>query len=149
MAPGGTLVYSTCTFAKEENEEIIAEFISEHPQFSVITVGGTGSFAPGFGELSGTARLWPHKVKGEGHFMAVLQHVGPKVSAEERDQAEVKLSAVTRNTNKKALLILNPQTNQKPDEGKKVSSLINLLLALNVAVKVQEKSKPWPHMEIL
>ncbi|AWV32973.1 MULTISPECIES: RsmB/NOP family class I SAM-dependent RNA methyltransferase [Paenibacillus] len=101
LAPGGTLVYSTCTFATEENEEIIAEFISEHPQFSVITVGGTGSFAPGFGELSGTARLWPHKVKGEGHFMAVLQHVGPKVSAEERDQAEVKLSAVTRNTNKK------------------------------------------------
>lgn len=45
--------------------------------------------------------------------------------------------------------MLNPQTNQKPDEGKKVSSLINLLLALNVVVKVQEKSKHWLHMEIL
>lgn len=149
LAPGGTLVYSTCTFATEENEEIIAEFISEHPQFSVITVGGTGSFAPGFGELSGTARLWPHKVKGEGHFMAVLQHVGPKVSAEERDQAEVKLSAVTRNTNKKGTAHIKSANKPEARRGKKVSSLINLLLALNVDVKVQEKSKPWLHMEIL
>ncbi|MEK4041898.1 RsmB/NOP family class I SAM-dependent RNA methyltransferase [Paenibacillus sp. FSL L8-0493] len=118
LAPGGTLVYSTCTFASEENEEIIAEFISEHPQFSVITVGGTGSFAPGFGELSGTARLWPHKVKGEGHFMAVLQHVGPKVSAEERDQAEVKLSAVTRNTNKKGTAHIKSANKPEARRGK-------------------------------
>ncbi|MEK3866103.1 RsmB/NOP family class I SAM-dependent RNA methyltransferase [Paenibacillus sp. FSL H7-0716] len=118
LASGGTLVYSTCTFATEENEEIIAEFISEHPQFSVITVGGTGSFAPGFGELSGTARLWPHKVKGEGHFMAVLQHVGPKVSAEERDQAEVKLSAVTRNTNKKGTAHIKSANKPEARRGK-------------------------------
>ncbi|OMD88593.1 RsmB/NOP family class I SAM-dependent RNA methyltransferase [Paenibacillus odorifer] len=118
LAPGGTLVYSTCTFATEENEEIIAEFISEHPQFSVITVGGTGSFAPGFGELSGTARLWPHKVKGEGHFMAVLQHVGPKVSAEERDQAEVKLSAVTRNMNKKGTAHIKSANKPEARRGK-------------------------------
>ncbi|MEK4465429.1 MULTISPECIES: RsmB/NOP family class I SAM-dependent RNA methyltransferase [unclassified Paenibacillus] len=118
LAPGGTLVYSTCTFATEENEEIISEFISEHPQFSVITVGGTGSFAPGFGELSGTARLWPHKVKGEGHFMAVLQHVGPKVSAEERDQAEVKLSAVTRNTNKKGTAHIKSANKPEARRGK-------------------------------
>ena len=76
LAPGGTMVYSTCTFATEENEGSIAAFLSEHPQFSVVPVGGTGSFAPGFGELAGTARLWPHKVKGEGHFMAVLRHNG-------------------------------------------------------------------------
>jgi NOL1/NOP2/sun family putative RNA methylase len=76
LAPGGTIVYSTCTFAMEENEGTIAEFLSGHQQFSVVPVGGTGSFAPGFGELSGTARLWPHKVKGEGHFIAVLRHDG-------------------------------------------------------------------------
>ncbi|WP_410511793.1 RsmB/NOP family class I SAM-dependent RNA methyltransferase [Paenibacillus sp. BR2-3] len=76
LAPGGTLVYSTCTFATEENEGTITEFLAVHPQFSVVPVGGTGSFAPGFGELAGTARLWPHKVKGEGHFIAVLKHDG-------------------------------------------------------------------------
>lgn len=117
LAPGGTLVYSTCTFATEENEEIIAEFISEHPQFSVVAVGGTGSFAPGFGELSGTARLWPHKVKGEGHFMAVLQHGGTKRSMEERDHLEVKLneSARARTTTPKVQHTLNHPINQKED----------------------------------
>jgi len=79
LVPGGTMVYSTCTFAIEENEGSIAEFLSAHPQFSVVPVGGTGSFAPGFGELAGTARLWPHKVKGEGHFIAVLRHDGSPV----------------------------------------------------------------------
>lgn len=101
LASGGRLVYSTCTFAVEENEDIIADFISDHPQFSVVTVGGTGLFAPGFGELSGTARLWPHKVKGEGHFMAVLQHVGAKVSVEERDRAEMNIGVSARSASPK------------------------------------------------
>lgn len=76
LRPGGTVVYSTCTFALEENEGMIAEFLSAHPQFSLIPVGGSGSFAAGLGPLPGAARLWPHKVKGEGHFMAVLRHDG-------------------------------------------------------------------------
>ncbi|BCG58728.1 RsmB/NOP family class I SAM-dependent RNA methyltransferase [Paenibacillus sp. URB8-2] len=73
LKPGGTLVYSTCTFSPEENEGGITEFLAGHPQFSVVPVGGTGSFAPGFQPLPDTARLWPHKVKGEGHFIAVLR----------------------------------------------------------------------------
>ncbi|AIQ57776.1 RsmB/NOP family class I SAM-dependent RNA methyltransferase [Paenibacillus borealis] len=76
LKPGGTVVYSTCTFALEENEEMIEEFLSGHPQFSLVPVGGSGPFAAGLGPLPGAARLWPHKVKGEGHFMAVLQHDG-------------------------------------------------------------------------
>lgn len=73
LKPGGTLVYSTCTFSPEENEGSIAGFLAGHPQFSVVPAGGTGFFSPGFPPLPGTARLWPHKVKGEGHFIAVLR----------------------------------------------------------------------------
>ncbi|MEI2398862.1 RsmB/NOP family class I SAM-dependent RNA methyltransferase [Paenibacillus phytohabitans] len=76
LKPGGTVVYSTCTFALEENEEMIDGFLSGHPQFSLVPVGGSGPFAAGLGPLPGAARLWPHKVKGEGHFMAVLRHDG-------------------------------------------------------------------------
>lgn len=89
LKPGGTLVYSTCTFATEENEGIIAEFLAKYPEFSLAPVGGTGSFAPGFGGLTGAARLWPHKVKGEGHFMAVLRHDGrftPRIEGESQDK---------------------------------------------------------------
>ncbi|MCL6604313.1 MAG: RsmB/NOP family class I SAM-dependent RNA methyltransferase [Paenibacillus sp.] len=88
LTPGGTLVYSTCTFATEENEGSIAEFLIEHPHFSVVPVGGTGSFAPGFGELGGTARLWPHKVKGEGHFIAVLKHDGSPSEQSNDDEGD-------------------------------------------------------------
>lgn len=54
---GGILVYSTCTFAKEENEVVINEFIEEYPNAKLIEM----------------ERLWPHKVKGEGHFVAKIQ----------------------------------------------------------------------------
>lgn len=120
LAPGGRLVYSTCTFATEENEEIIAEFLSSHSQFSVVKVGGTGSFSPGFGELSGTARLWPHKVKGEGHFMAVLQHGGTKRSMEERDHLEVKLneSARARTTTPKSAAHVKSSNKSEGRRGK-------------------------------
>ena len=54
---GGILVYSTCTFAKEENETIINEFIEEFENAKLIEMD----------------RVWPHKVKGEGHFVAKIQ----------------------------------------------------------------------------
>lgn len=54
---GGILVYSTCTFAKEENENIINEFIEKNENAKLIEMH----------------RIWPHKVKGEGHFVAKIQ----------------------------------------------------------------------------
>lgn len=54
---GGVLVYSTCTFAKEENEDVINEFISEYENAKLIEM----------------QRIWPHKVSGEGHFVAKIQ----------------------------------------------------------------------------
>jgi NOL1/NOP2/fmu family ribosome biogenesis protein len=69
VKPGGRLVYSTCTFAPEENELCIEKFLSSHPEFTPekvdapwFTPAGTGAF-----------RLWPHKLLGEGHFVAVLR----------------------------------------------------------------------------
>ncbi|WP_151736095.1 RsmB/NOP family class I SAM-dependent RNA methyltransferase [Paenibacillus tengchongensis] len=76
LKPGGTMVYSTCTFAVEENEGMIGEFLAGHPEFTPVPAGGTGAFACGLGDVPEAARLWPHKVKGEGHFMAVLRHCG-------------------------------------------------------------------------
>ena len=76
LKPGGRLVYSTCTFAPEENEQVIAAFLEEHPEFTAENVS-----APWFcaGE-NGTFRMWPHKLIGEGHFAAVLRKT---VGAEE------------------------------------------------------------------
>ncbi len=69
VRPGGRLVYSTCTFAPEENEQTVAEFLQNHPTFSLESVA-----APWFTEVEpGIYRMWPHKLLGEGHFAAVLK----------------------------------------------------------------------------
>ena len=69
LKPGGRLVYSTCTFAPEENEQVIEGFLQDHPEFSAETLD-----APWFTKGNmGTFRLWPHKLLGEGHFAAVLR----------------------------------------------------------------------------
>ena len=69
LKPGGRLVYSTCTFAPEENEQAIENFLNVHPEFSRESVEAPW-FTPA-GE--GAFRLWPHKLLGEGHFAAVLR----------------------------------------------------------------------------
>ena len=115
LKPGGVMVYSTCTFAPEENEEIIVWFLATHPDYVLedwreTRLGekaatyddhaGLSQGKPKYvdwkklaasldGEISattleqalstslaGTLRLWPHKLKGEGHFAARLRKTG-------------------------------------------------------------------------
>lgn len=57
LSVGGTLVYSTCTFSPEEDEEQVETFLKEHREFSLLR----------------TELLLPHEVRGEGHFAAALQ----------------------------------------------------------------------------
>ncbi len=72
VRPGGRLVYSTCTFAPEENEMTIESFLQRHPEFSLEAVD-----APWFAQVRpGVYRMWPHKLLGEGHFAAVLRKDG-------------------------------------------------------------------------
>ena len=77
VRPGGRLVYSTCTFAPEEDEMAVAAFLESHPEFTPEIIE-----APWFEAVeNGGHRLWPHKLLGEGHFAAVLR----KISGEEGD----------------------------------------------------------------
>ncbi len=69
VRPGGRLVYSTCTFAPEEDEGAVAAFLAAHPEFTPETVDAPW-FVPG---ENGSHRMWPHKLLGEGHFAAVLR----------------------------------------------------------------------------
>ena len=84
VRPGGRLVYSTCTFAPEENEETLEAFLAEHPDFEPEEVS-----APWFsaGE-NGSFRLWPHLLKGEGHFAAVLRRKGDVPATQITTKAE-------------------------------------------------------------
>lgn len=57
LKPGGVMVYSTCTFAEEENELMVESLIQRFPVMQCLK----------------TERIWPHLAKGEGHFVAVLK----------------------------------------------------------------------------
>ena len=76
LAGGGRLVYSTCTFAPAEDEGSIGRFLKRHPEFYVEEVPLAEGMSHGLGELSTTIRLWPHKLRGEGHYVAVLRKEG-------------------------------------------------------------------------
>ena len=66
VRPGGRMVYSTCTFNATENEEVVAEFLQAHPEFSPVEF-----CLPGIGaSRGGMLRLWPHRARGDGHFVA-------------------------------------------------------------------------------
>ncbi len=77
---GGLLLYSTCTFSTEENEEIVARFLQEHPDFSLadVSLAVQASTASGVTEgfcadMGKTRRFYPHVAPGEGQFMALFR----------------------------------------------------------------------------
>ncbi|MGB9791368.1 MAG: RsmB/NOP family class I SAM-dependent RNA methyltransferase [Thermacetogeniaceae bacterium] len=82
--PGGYLLYATCTFSPEENEEVIAAFIEDHPDFSLAEVKRHQLFDRGhpewsrlqLPELERAVRLWPHRGPGKGHFYALMRRKG-------------------------------------------------------------------------
>ena len=72
VRPGGRLVYSTCTFNRNENEESILNFLDRHPEFEPEEFELNGIGASGRGMI----RVWPHRVRGDGHFAACLRKKG-------------------------------------------------------------------------
>ena len=81
LKPGGMILYSTCTFAPEENEGTIEYLLEQYPEFVIKEIRPYEGFACGKPEVteskdeafSKTVRIWPHKMHGEGHYLALLQ----------------------------------------------------------------------------
>lgn len=112
LKPGGKIVYSTCTFAPIENEGSIYRFLERHPEFDTeeafahegMTRGRLEWYtkdASHCKQIERTIRLWPHQLKGEGHYLAVLKKEGilspdfkgycknpPEIGISEKDCAE-------------------------------------------------------------
>ncbi len=96
LAPGGRMIYSTCTFAPEENEGVLVRFLRKHPEYQlmelpcyegmehgrpewVVRFGGVTDFDMQENEslhVEYSLRLWPHRISGEGHFIAGLCKAG-------------------------------------------------------------------------
>lgn len=89
VRPGGLLVYSTCTFAPEEDEAVALRFLEAHPDFSPEPAPRLPGFSPARPDwvqpapdpdlaraaAPAMARLWPHRAQGEGHFIACFHRI--------------------------------------------------------------------------
>lgn len=89
LRPGGMLAYSTCTFAPEENEELISRFVEAYPYMKPVPLVARHGFTS---SVTGGLRIWPHRVRGEGHFIALLKKEGEPRQAVEKKRRETKRS---------------------------------------------------------
>ncbi|MDD3403622.1 MAG: RsmF rRNA methyltransferase first C-terminal domain-containing protein [Hespellia sp.] len=102
LKPGGMMLYSTCTFDSLENEQTIEYLLDLFPEFHICGMKPYEGFAEGMPQETGsghpdfkkTVRIWPQRMQGEGHFVALLQKGEgiPKPSLQETKKANVKIA---------------------------------------------------------
>lgn len=74
LAPNGQLIYSTCTWSPEENEDIV-RWLLEQYALELIDIPKQNGMVEGIGYPE-TARMYPHRFKGEGQFVAKFRYKG-------------------------------------------------------------------------
>lgn len=92
LRPGGLMLYSTCTFDQRENEEVIQYLLERFPEFKILPMEPYQGFSSGISrseELRDTVRIFPHKMQGEGHYLALLRK-GAKGQAAQAAQTSLK-----------------------------------------------------------
>ena len=89
LKDGGMMVYSTCTFDPKENEVIIKQLLEVDETLHVVAINPRyENFAPGL-EIPEAARLYPHLLNGEGHFVCLLQKGNPETVSKANLQAKL------------------------------------------------------------
>ncbi len=84
LKPGGMLMYSTCTFDVREDEEIVEWLLEKRPEMRLIPMEGYEGFEPGRHGFTDCVRIFPHRMPGEGHFLALFAKDGVKEPADGR-----------------------------------------------------------------
>ncbi len=89
LRPGGRMLYSTCTFSELENEGTIAWLLANRPELHLVEMTPYEGFSKGRNGLEACVRIFPHKMEGEGHFLALLEKDGepkPRTKAKVKSQ---------------------------------------------------------------
>ena len=120
LAPGGDMLYSTCTFSPEENEQVIQFLLDSRDDMEIREIQPYEGFAPGRPEVAyegwdgectdpvrrkmGTpdlkkcVRIWPHKMAGEGHFLALLHKKAPGEEVAKKQNCEKVLASTAEHS---------------------------------------------------
>ncbi|CAM3128181.1 RsmF rRNA methyltransferase first C-terminal domain-containing protein [Leuconostoc rapi] len=181
LRPGGQIIYSTCTFAPEEDEQMIAWLMSTYPTLTLNTIEkpphihlsdgrpewadkhytdglSTESLTKEKTDLKKTARLWPHLLNGEGHFVAKLSQskeiqkieteVEPlKQKAMDRQQQQLIASFLTDtlvdfDLNQRILTLFGERLYLAPKETPDISGMKILRLGLEMGIFKKKRFEP-------
>ena len=117
LKPGGYMMYSTCTFSVEEDEGNVSYILEEFPQMELccLDLDKVPGACGGFG-LSGCMRLFPHRLRGEGHFLALMRKKGGDDGEARTEHGGVRGTAdkgIFRSTDKGTLPPIDPGTVRK------------------------------------
>lgn len=117
LKPGGYMMYSTCTFSVEEDEGNVSYILEEFPQMELccLDLDKVPGACGGFG-LSGCMRLFPHRLRGEGHFLALMRKKGGDDGEARTEHGGVRGTAdkgIFRSTDKGILPPIDPGTVRK------------------------------------
>ena len=125
VCPGGVMVYSTCTFSLQENEEVISGFLKTHTEFAAEDSGmeSLTGIMPGADK---TVRLWPQRIEGEGHFIARLRRAGGEPREDYGTIAQEGTSAAKKCRNKGKYK--EKDINKKKENGLTAAELCNNFL---------------------
>ena len=109
LKPGGLMLYSTCTFDGRENEGSIEYLKNAYPEFEILEIAPYEGFEKGIPELTKskdkayekTVRIFPHKMKGEGHYLALLRKGDEQAEAVRIAEKTASLKSPARKKGKK------------------------------------------------
>lgn len=107
LRPGGVLIYSTCTFNRDEDEALVQRICDEwgeaiEPAQEVDVVDEWGAVVGRVGAFQ-TFRFFPHRVKGEGMFMAVARKAGVPTSRRRMPKARREVIAAVEKRSEQEL----------------------------------------------
>ena len=107
LRPGGLMMYSTCTFAPQEDEGTVSFLLENFPEMELIEMEGYEGFSKGnpvWGngdpEIEKTVRIWPHKMNGEGHYLALFRKKGEAIPYETEEKPIEKKNKKQKNRKK-------------------------------------------------
>ena len=111
LRPGGRMLYSTCTFSPLENESVITHLLRERPEMEVIPMEDYEGFAEGLTAFGGEQfhescrlcrRIFPHRMAGEGHFLALLYKHAPDENSNLSENVSAPAGLSSKNAEKKS-----------------------------------------------
>ena len=87
LAHGGILVYSTCTWSPEENEEVVNWLLQEYDYLELVDIPKLNGMVEGI-NVPQVARMYPHHFQGEGQFVAKLRDTRSKEAQKIKPKAQ-------------------------------------------------------------